>query len=218
MHTVLTWTDHLCVLCFSRQCYWYAAGPARWGKIWNDSDLHSSLVYTWCPEDMAEVLQSHTQTHPQNSVVEIYITWFHDLWGKPPESCWSQQAWTSLLQLVTHHWGTGEELQIFVPPTAPLRGLIACLTPTQLPGDWEIDLLCGEASLEEVEDLVDRWQATGGLQLLWTHIVLPSGVSEDSLKARTDKLREVGYGRGEKMVNDPQFITETGEMYNWSDA
>ena len=95
---------------------------------------------------------------------------------------------------------------------------MTCLTPTRLSGNWEIDLLCGEASLEEVEDLVDRWQVAGGLQLLWTHIVLPSGVSEASLKARTDKLREVGYGRGEKMVNDPQFITETGEMYNWSDA
>ena len=79
-------------------------------------------------------------------------------------------------------------------------------------------MLFGEASLEEVEDWVDRWQAAGGLMLYMTHIVLPSGVSEASLKARRDRLKEVRDGRGLWMVDDPQWRTETGEEYTWSDG
>ena len=95
---------------------------------------------------------------------------------------------------------------------------MACLTPTQLSEGGKIQVLWGEASLEEVEDWVDRWQAAGGLMLAMTHIVLPSGVSETSLKARTDRLREVRDVRGEKMVYDPAWRTETGERYTWSDG
>ena len=95
---------------------------------------------------------------------------------------------------------------------------MACLTPTQLSEGGKIQVVYGEASLEEVEDWVDRWQAAWGLQLLWTHIVLPSGVSEDSLKARTDRLEEVRDGRGGVMVLEPLWRTETGERYTWSDG
>ena len=94
---------------------------------------------------------------------------------------------------------------------------MACLTPTQLSGGGKIQVVFGEASLEEVEDWVDRWQAAGGLMLSYTHIVLPSGVSEDSLKARTDKLEDVRDVRGEEMVFVPEWRTETGEEYTWSD-
>ena len=95
---------------------------------------------------------------------------------------------------------------------------MACLSPTQLSGDGKIQVMFGEASLEEVEDWVDRWQAAGGMLLVMTHIVLPSGVSEASLKARTDRLREVRDGRNEEMVHRPRWRTETGEEYTWSDG
>ena len=102
---------------------------------------------------------------------------------------------------------------IGVTYTAPLRGLMACLTSTQLSEGGEIQVFHGKASLEEVEDWVDRWQAAGGLSLWGTHIVLPSGVSEASLKARTDRLEKVRDGRGDQMVNVPRWRTETGEWY-----
>ena len=175
----------------------------------------------WCPEDMVEVLQAHTHTHHQLSWEdEVYMDIGYNslLWGEPPASCWSQQAWTSLLQLVPHHRGRDRRLQIWVTDTAPLRGLMACLSPTQLSEGGGIVVGCGEASLEEVEDWVDRWQAARGLRLSYTHIVLPGGVSEASLKARRDRLREVRDVRGEKMVYDPAWRTETGERYTWSDG
>ena len=95
---------------------------------------------------------------------------------------------------------------------------MACLTPTQLSGGGEIIVWFGEAILEEVEDWVDRWQSAGSLRLCIIGIVLPSGVSEASLKARTDRLKEVRDGRGEKMVDHPWWRTETGEEYTWSDG
>ena len=95
---------------------------------------------------------------------------------------------------------------------------MACLTPTQLSEGGKIQVFHGKASLEEVEDWVDRWQAAGGLMLYMTHIVLPSGMREASLKARTDRLREVRDVRGEEMVCDPRWRTETGEWYTWSDG
>ena len=90
---------------------------------------------------------------------------------------------------------------------------MACLTPTLLSEGGKNDVRYGEASLEEVEDWVDRWQAAGGLRLYATHIVLPSGVSEASLKARTDRLKEVRDGRDEEMVCGPQWRIDTGERY-----
>ena len=107
---------------------------------------------------------------------------------------------------------------IQVTYTAPLRGLMACLTPTQLSEGGKIHVFHGKASLEEVEDWVDRWQAAGGLRLYATHIVLPSGMREASLKARTDRLEEVRDSRGGWMVVEPEWITETGEEYTWSDG
>ena len=170
----------------------------------------------WCPEDMVEVLQAHTDTHHQLSwtdEVDMDIVYDSDLWGDPPASCWSLHTWTSLLQLVPHHREWKGWLQIQVPDTAPLRGLMACLTPTQLSGGGKIEVYCGEASLEEVEDWVDRWQAAGGLRLYATHIVLPSGVREASLRARTDRLKEVRDGRDEEMVEGPKWRIDTGERY-----
>ena len=196
----------------------YAAGPSRWGRVETNREGQISDMRAWCPEDMVEVLQAHTHTHHQLSwedVVVMNMFSYSNLWGDPPASCWSHQAWTSLLQLVLHHWAREEGLVIQVTDTAPLRGLMD-LSPTQLSGGGGIDVCYGEASLEEVEDWVDRWQAAGGLQLLWTHIVLPSGVSEASLKARTDRLKEVMDSRGQEMVYSPQWRTETGEEYTWS--
>ena len=95
---------------------------------------------------------------------------------------------------------------------------MACLTSTQLSGGGKIEVWWGKASLEEVEDWVDRWQAAGGLMLYLTNIVLPSDVSETSLKARTDRLEEVRDGRGGVMVLEPLWRTETGEEYTWSDG
>ena len=95
---------------------------------------------------------------------------------------------------------------------------MAYLTSTQLSEGGKIEVWWGKASMEEVEDWVDRWQAAGWLRLYSTNIVLPSGVSEDSLKARTDRLREVRDGRGEWMVHRPWWITDTGEEYTWSDG
>ena len=94
---------------------------------------------------------------------------------------------------------------------------MACLTPTLLSEGGKIQVQFGEASLEEVEDCVDRWQAAGGLWLVRTHIVLPSGVSEASLEVRTDRLEEVRDVRGGGMVHRPRWRTETGEEYTWSD-
>ena len=220
----------------------YAAGPSRWGKVWTDREGQINHMEAWCPEDMVEVLQAHTHTHHQLSWEdEVYMDMLSNSlpWGDPPASCWSQQAWTSLLQLVPHHWGGESTLGIDVPNTAPLvphhwgrdrrlvigvtytaplRGLMACLTPTQLSRGGEIKVMFGEASLEEVEDWVDRWQAARGLRLSYTHIVLPGGVSEASLKARTQRLKEVRDSRGLVMVDGQQWITETGERYTWSNG
>ena len=199
----------------------YAAGPSRWGDVKTYRDGQINEMLAWCPEDMVEVLQAHTHTHHQLSwedVVVMDMLSYSDLLGDPPASCWSQQAWTSLLQLVPHHWEGEGRLEIWVTVTAPLRGLMACLSPTQLSEGGKIQVSWGEASLEEVEDWVDRWQAAGGLMLGYTHIVLPSDVSEASLKARTDKLEEVRNGRGQEMVYSPQWRTETGEKYTWSDG
>ena len=199
----------------------YAAGPSRWGRVRTNRDGQIDVMRAWCPEDMVEVLQAHTHTHHQLSWEDgVYMDMrsYSDLWGDPPASCWSQQAWTSLLQLVHHHRGREEgRLAIQVTDTAPLRGLMACLTPIPLSEGGKIEVWWGKASLEEVEDWVDRWQAAGGLLLYKTHIVLPSDVSEDSLKARTDRLREVRDVRGEEMVDVPRWRTETGEKYTWSD-
>ena len=186
-----------------------------------DRDGQINEMYAWCPEDMVEVLQAYTHTHHQLSwkdqvIMNMYYNNY--LWGEPPASCWSHQAWTSLLQLVLHHWVREEGLEILVSDTAPLRGLMPCLTPTRLSGGGMIQVFYGKASLEEVEDLVDRWQAAGGLRLVMTHIVLPSDVSEASLKARTHRLEEVRDVRGEKMVDYPEWRTETGEEYTWSDG
>ena len=199
----------------------YAAGPSQWGRVVTNRDSQIDVMGAWCPEDMVEVLQAHTHTHHQlfgRDYVYMYMRTYSDLWGDPPASCWSHQAWTSLIQLVLHHWGGEGWLVIDVPFTAPLRGLMACLTSTQLSGGGKIEVWWGEASLEEVEDWVDRWQAVGGLLLYSTNIVLPSGVSETSLKARTDRLEEVRNGRGQEMVYSPQWRTETGEKYTWSDG
>ena len=199
----------------------YAAGPSRWGEVVTNRDGQINVMYAWCPEDMVEVLQAHTHTHHQLSWVDevtMAMDHYNNLWGDQPASCWSQQAWTSLIQLVLHHWGRDRRLEIWVTDTAPLRDLMACLTTTQLSGGRGIQVMSGEASLEEVEDWVDRWQAAGGLRLRYTHIVLPCGVSEDSLKARTHRLEEVRDVRGWWMVNYPLWRTETGEKYTWSDG
>ena len=118
---------------------------------------------------------------------------------------------------------------------------MACLSPTLLSGGGGIDVWWGKASLEEVEDWVDRWQVAGGLrldapyillpsgvrdkwqvtgrlELIGTHIVLPSGVSEASLKARTNRLKEVMDESNDVIVNSRQWRTETGEVYTWSDG
>ena len=94
---------------------------------------------------------------------------------------------------------------------------MACLTPTQLSRGGEIDVSSGQASLDEVENWVTRWQGTWRLELADTKIVLPSGESEASLRARRDRLCEVRDSLG-KMVRGPKWITETGETYIWSDA
>ena len=94
---------------------------------------------------------------------------------------------------------------------------MACLTPTQLSGGGEIEVYFGQVSLVDVEDWVTRWQGPGELRLRVTHIVLPSGESEASLRARTDSLCKVRGSWGERMVDEPQWITETGEEYTWSD-
>ena len=219
-HVHIIKLTNLCVLCFSDQFSVYAAGRARWGEVVTSSD-GGIWVRGWSPEDLVEVLQAHKETHPQHTWGEgviMHIDHHRDLWGEPAESCWSQQAWTSLLQLVPHYWGRGEGLSVRVPHTAPLRGLIACLTSTQLSGGGGIYVYYGQASLVDVEDWVTRWQGTGGFQLRWTHIVLPSGESEASLRARTDSLCKVRGSWGERMVDEPQWITETGEEYTWSDA
>ena len=93
---------------------------------------------------------------------------------------------------------------------------MACQSPTML--SRQVTVWYGEVSLEEVEDWVDGLQTARWLRLHSTQIVLPSGVSEASLKARTDKLKEVRDGGGEKIVNVQQWRTETGERYTWSDG
>ena len=199
----------------------YAAGPSRWGDVRTDRDGQIDVLSAWCPEDMVEVLQAYTHTHHQLSwknVVNMDMLSYSLLWGEPPASCWSQQAWTSLLQLVPHHWGRDRRLEIWATDTAPLRGLMACLTPTQLSGGGQIQVQFGETSLEEVEDWVDRWQAAGGLRLNETNFVLPCGVSKASLRARTIRLREVRDVWGVKMVCHPRWRTETRKEFTWSDG
>ena len=82
---------------------------------------------------------------------------------------------------------------------------MACQSPTMLLR--QVTVWYGEVSLEEVEDWVDGLQTARWLRLHSTQIVLPSGVSEASLKARTDKLKEVRDIWGQQMVYNPQWKT-----------
>ena len=94
---------------------------------------------------------------------------------------------------------------------------MGCVTPTHLSDGREIEICQGQASLEEMEGWVNRWQSTGGLQINWTHIVLPSCVSEASLRARRDRVLELRDDKGTSIVRSPRWIMETGKVYTWSD-
>ena len=183
-------------------------------------------VYAWCVGDVREMLQAHTAAYPDHQVTTVWMYMssnsdmsgtpsppYRDLWGDPAElASWSEEAWTSLLQAVPTTWGS-EVLHIRVPPTAPLRGLLACLPHPHLTQGRDIVVQYGTAGLGVVESCVYTCQQAGlTIQLYKTAILVPEG-EQDSLRARRDRLFEAKDGEGERMMIRPWWRTPTGEEY-----
>ena len=189
----------------------YPAGPIRWGRMvrWADDRVD---VYAWDMVDMREVIQAHTAAHPdhQETGVSMYISSASDYYflrGNAGElASWSEDAWTSLLQAVPTTWRS-DWLCITVPSTAPLRGLLACRP--HLTQDRNIMVVHGKAGLGEVEACVYTCQQAGlRVQLYSTTILVPQG-EEYSLRARRNRLCEAKDRWGGRMVNEPEWRTQT---------
>ena len=198
----------------------YPAGSSRWGHICTVPNM--STVHAWCVSDIKEVLQAHTAAHPDlewPSYGMVFRTVSHfcgalpyrTLWGDPAEDSWSEEAWTRLLQTVPI---TMILEQIVLPPTAPIRGLLAYLAHLHSP---YIIVFFGTAGLGELEARKHTFeQAEGRVVLVSTTILVPEG-KEDSLRTRRDRLFEAVNGRGLEVQN-PKWRTQAGEEYVWTDG
>ena len=220
--------NNMFIVYFSDPVTVYPAGSTRWGHVHRWSG--HVVAYSWCVGDVREVLQAHAAAHPDHQVtrVEMYISSdiglsgiprppYRHLWGDPAElASWSEDAWTSLLQAVLTTWGS-ERLSIYVPFTAPLRGLLACLPHSHLTQVWYIEVDGGTAGLEEVEDSVYTCQQTGMMVWLVNTTILVPESEEDSL-ARSYMLCEAENIEGSRMVANPQWRPQTGEEYVWTDG
>ena len=207
-------TNNMFIVYFSgQQVTVYPAGQTRWGQVVRGS--HGAVeVYAWCVSEMREVLQAHTAASPVHQVTEVWMFIssdiglsgdpsppYRDLWADPADDSWSEEDWTSLLQAVPTTWGS-EWLSIYVPFTAPLRGLLACL-PSHLTQGRYIMVSYGTAGLGEVEAWVYTCQQAGlRVRLRETTILVPEG-EEVFLRARRDRLCEAEDGEGRRMVLSP---------------
>ena len=164
-----------------------------------------SMQVTNSPDRSSESSEFLVPEDNWESWVAMSLHHYHDLWAEPPVSCWSQQAWESLLQLIPNR-ERGEEMEIRVPETASLSGLLACPPPTQLEGEGHVEVYYGRGRLEEVEDWATRWQHSGGLLLKGPVIVLPLGPST-GLERRVNQLRAMRNSQGRQMVDHASFVT-----------
>ena len=157
----------------------------------------------------------------------------NDLWGKPADRSWSEESWTSLLQTACTNKGTGPMpvvhaarrikqllptntmcttweslgLSIVVHNTAPLKGLLTCLSHLDRAQGRHITVWGGTAGLGEVEACVYTCQQAGmRVQLGSTSILVPDG-EEESLRARRDRLCETYNKQGDCMVKCPKWRT-----------
>ena len=192
---------------------------------WSDGTLY---IETWCVGDMRKVVQAHPAIDPHHlmSKVVMFISSnvgppvspllsYHDLWGDPAEDSWSEEAWTRLLQAVPKTWKT-VGLHIRVLPTAPLTGLLACLSQPRLTNGGFIEVCYGIASLGEVEKCVYTCQQRGvKVHVGKTTILEPEG-EKDSLSARWDRLFEAKDKQGRRMVTVYSRRKQTGEEYQWT--
>ena len=230
-------TNNMFIVYFSDPVTVYPAGRTRWGQVLRWSGCVD--VHAWCVGDMEEVIQAHTAAHPdhQETAVRMFISPdthlpgalrppYSDLWGYPADDSWFEEAWSSLLQAVPTTWGSedawtsllqavpttwrSEWLYIYVPNTAPLRVLLACLPHSPLTQGRYIKVSGGTAGLGEVEACVYTCQQAGlRVRLQGTTILVPEG-EEDSLRARRDRLCEATNRGGWKMLQYTKWRTQTG--------
>ena len=149
------------------------------------------MMGAWCPEDMVEVLQAHAQKHPHQtwaSRLVLFINDYTTLWSQPGESLFTQLAWNDLLKVLLDYWGKGERLEIHIPPSAPLRCLMTCLSRLQLES---ITVLYGTASLEEMESWVDRWPAIQATEPANMNTTFPTQKEKAHPMDTNDRLEKV---------------------------
>ena len=137
----------------------------------------------------------------------INMTKYTGLWGVPETSHWSQQAWASLLQVLPDRGKT--ILSIELANSVPLTGLLAILTPTNLPTICYVKVAGGTADLHTAEEWVDRLNEEGVLNsfdISETTIVVPPGVEADTMRATKRKF---------KRMSKLKWVTDMGEPYHF---
>ena len=94
-----------------------------------------------------------------------------------------------------------------------LAGLLKCAS--NVVQGRSILIKFGSAKLTDVEDWAFK-SPTLDLVLVFPHIELPSGEDEDSLRDRVTALCHLRNARGRLRVEDPRWVTETGEDFTWT--
>ena len=202
----------------------YPTSSRRWGHVVMNKNSSNLALQARTVADMRDIVQSST-----SDVKDIHVTSLHiifsdvqtrpvilrhfvpEYWPEPSPNDWSEAAWADMLQAVIFTFGPNK-ITIWLPTTAPLKGLLSGLSMQDLKQYKGIIVCYGTSTMEDLEVWHHKYpQIRGKVVLVNTHITVPEG-EKDKLHFRRHNLLWPG-----DFIKDPSWRTETGEEYVWTD-